>query len=327
MSEKKEVRNLNRICPICFMTLEPKGSCFFCSVHSSDVKNPSLTLPTRSVLGKRYFVGKLLGEGGFGITYKAWDLDLSKAVAIKEFFPKGYTDRNSTLGIVPASEHEKAFRHWLGAFIKEANILAETNQLRGVVRISDFFQENGTAYIVTDFLDGVSLRTHMNMMGGRIHWRDALAMMKPVLESLHALHLKEIIHNDISPENIMIVKNIVVKLIDFGAATSYNNPIERPYIVLKPGFSPIESYSAKAKKGPYTDIYQIAATLYNMITGVILPEAINRDKKQITPPSKMGIEVPPIVENTLLKALNVAAEARYQTIQHFSQYLFGGVLS
>jgi len=324
---EREKRNLNRICPLCFMTLDPKGWCIFCSKSVHQMATTPPALPMRVVLNGKYFVGRILGEGGFGITYLGLNLLTGKKVAIKEFFPKGYTMRGQGTKAITANEQSKAaYAHWLNAFIKEAKLLASIKHLRGVVRIMDFFSENGTAYIVTDFLDGVSLRTYMNSHGGKLPWRSAIAILRPVLDSLHVLHENGVIHNDISPENIMMIKRNVVKLIDFGASSTYREISDKPYIVLKPGFSPPECYKARSLKGPYSDVYQVAATLYNMITGIIPPESPKRNPDRLVAPNKLGAGLPPIMERAVLKALNTNPNERYQTIHPFVQVLYGEML-
>lgn len=329
MQTTSDNRSLGRICPFCFRTLERSGFCIFCKKSVADMVNPPNTLPARTMLGKRYFTGKVLGAGGFGITYMAYDMTTAETVAIKEFFPKGYTRRAtaSTQVSVPVEEHKPVFQHWLAAFVKEARILSTIKNLHGVVKMRDFFQENATAYIVTDFLDGVPLRTYINNLGGRLKLKDALSVLRPILDSLYVLHEHGVIHKDISPENIMVVKHTSVKLIDFGAASVFNNPVDQPYVVLKTGYSPIELYNDQSQKGPWTDIYQAGATLFNAITGDIPPEAPARAKLDLLKkPSYYGVEIPPIIEGAIMKSLKLNPRERYQTMLPFIQTLYGEMI-
>ena len=259
------------------------------------------------------------------MTYKALDLITFNIVAIKEFFPRGYTARaaGSSEVLLSHESNRNAFAHWLTAFAKEAKILASVKGLHGVVKLSDSFKQNNTAYIVTDFLDGISLRAHINAQGGRLNYREALAISRPMLDSLYVIHNHGVIHKDISPENVMIVRNSCVKLIDFGAASAFRNPSEKPYIVLKTGYSPIELYDNRYKLGPWTDIYQAAATLYNAITGELPPEPQARMQNDtLLRPSALGIQMPLIIENTLLKALNIEPQFRFQTMLPLIQTLY-----
>jgi len=300
----------------------------FCNVRVDLMSNPEPALPARKILHKHYFIGKVLGQGGFGITYKAYDLRTSQTVAIKEFFPKGYATRSIHSPSVAVSEaHMPAFRHWMKAFVKESTILKSVKGLHGVVRMREFFQENETAYIVTDFLDGVSLRVYINSLGGRLKLKDALSVLRPVFDSLYILHENGVIHKDISPENIMVVKNHTVKLIDFGAASVFSDPIDKPFVVLKQGYSPIELYTENAPKGPYSDVYQAGATLYNALTGTIPPEAPQRLKEDmLKKPISFGVRLAPIVEKAIMKSLRVNPFERYQCMLPFIQTLYGEVI-
>ncbi len=323
----QDTRNISRICPQCFHTLERNGVCLFCKKNVASMANEGSALPIRTLLNKRYFIGKVLGAGGFGITYKAYDMNTAETVAVKEFFPRGYACRGvgSAAVMIPLAEHQSAYQHWLAAFVKE--VLSSVKNLHGVVKLRDFFQENNSAYIVTDFLDGIPLRTYINNLGGRLKLRDALSVLRPVFDSLYVLHEHGVIHKDISPENIMVVKHTQVKLIDFGAASLFKNPVDRPYVVLKKGYSPIELYSENAPKGPWTDLYQAGATLYNALTGCLPAEAPERAKLDLLKkPSYFGLELPPIVEAAIMKSLKVNPGDRYQTMLPFIQTLYGEMI-
>lgn len=321
-----DTRNTNTICLNCFHTLDKNNFCFNCRTRANDTQGSVLTLPMRTVLGKRYLISKPLGMGGFGITYLAWDLATSNKVAIKEFFPKGYTTRQqfSTKVTVLQSDYVNAFNHWLNAFVQEARILLSINHLHGVVRLLDFFEANNTAYIVMDYLEGMSLRKYLAARGGFIPINEALSILRPVLDSLLVLHQYGVIHKDISPENIQIVKNRYVKLIDFGAASIYNQNVNKPFIVLKSGFSPLELYTANAPQGPWLDVYEIGATFYNCITGMIPQDASQRMRQDfVVRPRSINIKIPIAVENALMKALAIDPRDRYDNIGEFIQMLYG----
>ncbi|MCL2256256.1 MAG: serine/threonine protein kinase, partial [Firmicutes bacterium] len=283
-------------------------------------------LPLKTVLVGRYVIGKPLGAGGFGVTYLAYDLKEDAKVAIKEFFPKGFTMRSSGGNHVTLinKSHGDAFNHWLKAFVKEAQILISIKHLKGVVRFFDFFQTRSTAYIVMDYLEGVSLRTYLNNQNGKMSLQRTQKMIRPVLDSLLSLHQYGVIHKDISPENILIVDNRYVKLIDFGAASIYTQRTEKPYIVLKAGFSPIELYTTSVAQGPFSDVYQIGATIYNCICGAIPPPASERlNQDRIIRPSQYGVKMPIILENSLMKALAVKPRDRYDNMGAFIQTFYG----
>ena len=322
-------RDINTICPICFGTAGAGGLCPRCSMLPQKARYP-FTLPLRSTLNGRYLIGPSLGVGGFGITYRAWDLKTSSCVAIKEFFPKGYTTRTPDgRGVaVTDAKYLYQFKHWMSAFVQEAQILTSIKSMPGIVKLLGFFQQNNTAYIVMEYLDGMTLRHYLNVRGKRIPPKETLSVMRPVLDSLFLLHQNGIIHKDISPENIIIVRNKYVKLIDFGAASVLKNNVAKPYIVLKPGYSPAELYTADtAVQGPWSDIYEAAATIYNCMTGSLPPSAPMRQKRDnIIRPSRFGIKLPLIVENCLLRALAVTPSARFDNMGAFIQTLYGEFL-
>ena len=322
----KDRRRLNTICPYCFQTLNMLGFCPNCHRRGTADNGAPITLQPRTLLRKRYLLGMPLGMGGFGITYGAWDTETSTPLAIKEFFPQGYATRmpNSTaVGMIKA-EYVAAFNHWLAAFIDEAQVLTSIAHIAGTVKIYDFFTENNTAYIAMEYLNGISLRRFLTARGGRLPLDETLRIMRPVLESLLVLHQYGVIHKDISPENIQIVQNREVKLIDFGAASIYNKSVSKPYIVLKHGFSPIELYRTDMKQGPWSDIYQVGATIYNCLTGIIPPPAPNRlGADPLVRPTFYNVRIPVVRENALMKAMRPAASERYSNIGEFIQMIYG----
>ncbi len=320
-------RDRNQICLNCFGTLDPKTRvCTHCRKRAADDQSPTYALPLRSLLANRYLIGMPLGRGGFGITYKAYDMLTCRRVAIKEFFPKGYTKRipNSLAVDVTDSQNGKVFNYWLTAFIQEAKVLTSIKHMEGIVKIYDFFLTNNTAYIVMEYLDGMSLHRFINGRGGRLHINETLNIMRPVLETLLQLHQHGIIHKDISPENIQIVNNRTIKLIDFGAASIYTQQIFKPFFVLKKGYSPIELYSQNGSQGPWTDIFEVGATIYTCLVGKPPPEATERYvSDKIVPLSALNVKIQPIRERILMKALAVNPKDRYSNIGAFQQMFYG----
>lgn len=315
---REDVRSIANICPSCFGTLDRNGICRTCGMRPENIANPPPALSLRSVIGSRYLTGKTLGIGGFGITYLGWDLNESRKVAIKEFFPKEFATRERGESDVNVLQPENvySFNHWLRAFVEEAKLLMRIKHLHGVVKLLDYFDYNNTAYIVTDYLEGKSLRALLTEQNYKIPYDEALGILRPVLQSLAVLHGYGVIHKDISPENIIIVLEKYVKLIDFGAAALYKvSSDEQPFIVQKSGYSPIELYRAGEPHGPWTDVYQIGATIYNSITGYIPSVATEREKEDKLPlPSKLEPSVPDYVDKAVMKAMAVKPQDRYQSI-------------
>lgn len=314
------IRTNKNICLYCFGDLDSSRVCMNCHHKADDTPSPPHHLPQRTVLGtqNRYLVGKALGEGGFGITYLAWDLQQGIKVAIKEYFPSGYVTRvaGNNQVIINSKQNQAASNRGLKRFVEEARALAKIKNLAGVVNVRDFFSANGTAYIVMEFLDGVSLKKYLQRRGGKLGIDEILTIIRPVMDSLTQVHKIGLIHRDISPDNILITKFNEVKLIDFGAA-KYSNPDGRSLsIVLKQGFAPPEQYDTHGEQGPWTDVYALGITIYYAITGVLPPESIRimMGKDTIKRPSELGIAIDAGVENALMKALAVDKKKRYQDV-------------
>ncbi|MCX4312652.1 MAG: protein kinase [Clostridia bacterium] len=322
------IRTNKNICLYCFGDLDANRVCMNCHHKSDDTPSPPHHLPQRTVLGtqNRYLVGKALGEGGFGITYLAWDLQQGIKVAVKEYFPSGYVNRvpGSNQVIINSKQNQAASNRGLKRFVEEARALAKIKNLAGVVNVRDFFSANGTAYIVMEFLDGVSLKKYLQRKGGKLGVDEILTIMRPVMESLTQVHKIGLIHRDISPDNILITKFNEIKLIDFGAA-KYSNPDGKSLsIVLKQGFAPPEQYDTHGEQGPWTDVYALGVTIYFAITGTLPPESIRvmMGKESIRRPSELGIAIEPGVENALMKCLAVDKKKRYQDVQSMMNGLY-----
>lgn len=322
------VRTNKNICLYCFGNLDGNRVCTECHRKADDAPSPPHHLPQRTVLGtqNKYLIGKALGEGGFGITYVAWDLQQGIKVAIKEYFPSGYVTRvaASNQVIINSKQNQAASNRGLKRFVEEARALAKIKNLAGVVNVRDFFSANGTAYIVMEFLDGVSLKKYLQRKGGKISVDEVLTIMRPVMDSLTQVHKIGLIHRDISPDNILITKFNEVKLIDFGAA-KYSNPDGKSMsIVLKQGFAPPEQYDTHGEQGPWTDVYALGVTIYYSITGQLPPESIRlmMGKETIKRPSELGIDIDPGVENALMKCLAVDIKKRYQDVQSMINGLY-----
>ena len=228
-------------------------------VHSAQPKEAFHLYPG-TVLHKRYVVGATVGIGGFGITYRAWDQALDKQVAVKEYFPNGVVNRvpGNPEVIVFSEEATGEFQKGRVRFLAEAENMARFNAHPNIVDVYDFFEENHTAYIVMEFLDGLSFKQYLSLYDGVIPWQKAVEIVNPVLKALKEIHKKKIVHRDISPDNIYILpldsqlEHFVVKVIDFGAARLSDGEEEKTLsIILKPGFAPPEQYE---KNGISADV-------------------------------------------------------------------------
>ncbi len=306
-------------CPNCLQAMEDNMNiCSGCGfdVHSYEEKE-HLIKPC-SKLRDRYVIGKVIGEGGFGVTYKGWDTILQTYVAIKEYFPQFLSHRTAgSTEIVPTTAQAETYQKGLKRYLEEAQNLSKFYQLSGIVSVKDFFYENGTGYIVMEYIDGVNLKQYLEQNGGRIPEVKVRSLMKPVLESLVEIHNTGLVHRDISPDNVMVDKKGRIKLIDFGSVRDQSTVDEKTYTVtLKHGFAPPEQYYAKGKQGPWTDIYSICATMYRMLTGKNPPNSIERlTNDEYVSPAYLGVNISPKLDYVLRKGLSLKYEDRYQNIQ------------
>ena len=276
----------------------------------------------------RYTIEGVLGQGGFGITYLGMDELHKKKVAIKEFFPQGIVTRNieyeDTVTVTLVGEKEN-YDKGKERFLKEAQTMAMFSKDKGIVKALDFFEINNTAYIVMEYLEGVTLKQYLRE-NKRIAAEDLVELLVPLIEALDEIHSQGLIHRDISPDNIMVLPDGRIKLMDFGAARDYTEFGEKSLsIVLKPGYAPPEQYQTHGVQGPWTDIYALCATMYKCITGENPPDAIDRlvddHLKKI---SAFRIPVLPQIEEAIIKGMSVAANDRYQNVGDFCEDLYGG---
>ncbi len=314
------------LCYNCFKEkLQPEGPCPCCGFDLSENQEKfPMALKTGTVLNSRYTVGRVLGQGGFGITYVAWDEKLAARVAVKEYMPGELAARmdGRTLTMMTAAKRDD-FAYGQERFKEEARILAKFMGQPNIAGVTDYFDENGTSYFVMDYIEGISFKTYIANAGGKVSAEEALDVMIPVLRALTAVHAEGFIHRDVTPDNIYITKDGNVKLLDFGSARySIGDKSKSLDVILKVGYAPKEQYIRRGRQGPYTDVYSCAACLYAAITGYLPPESLERlDKDSLVPPSQMGVEIPLYLERAILKGLAVQPEDRFQTAGEFLEAL------
>ena len=244
--------------------------CPHCGYAVGTPAEEAIHMTPGTVLSERYVVGRVLGYGGFGVTYIGWDERLQQRVAIKEYLPNEFSTRvpgHSQVTVFDGDRQEQ-FLDGLKKFVEEARHLAQFQNEPGIVRVFDSFTENDTAYIIMEYLEGQTLSAYLEE-AGTIPEDQAVAMLTPLMESLQVVHEKGILHRDIAPDNIFVTNDGEVKLIDFGASryatTSHSRSLT---VIIKPGYSPEEQYRSRGDQGPHTDVYALASTMYKMITGV-----------------------------------------------------------
>ena len=278
-------------------------------------------LPQHYILLDRYYIGRVLGQGGFGVTYLARDLRLDRVVAIKEYLPRDQCSRGSDHVTVRSYSGEKSdeFRYGLTTFLNEARNLSRLAGHPNIVSILDFAEANGTAYMVMEYIPGITLKKYLSEQGGVIPYGMAKEILLHVMAGLARTHEAGLIHRDVSPDNILISSHGPVKLIDFGAARqAIGEKSQNLTMVLKPGYAPEEQYRSKGVQGPWTDVYATAATMYRCITGQVPPPAPDRmADDELVPPGRLCRDLSPSVEAAILQGLAVRAAQRPQTIKEF----------
>ncbi len=315
-------------CPGCFTQKGRSNPCPQCG-YDETAQRATFLLPHRTLLTGQFIVGRVLGKpGGFGVTYLGWDLSLATRVAIKEYLPRDLVGRASDRAtIAPHSrEDDDQFRFGLDQFMREARTLAQIDH-PNIVRVRQFFEANGTAYLVMDYYRGLSLAEYLEHHGGRLPEDRAWAIMIPILDGLRAVHAKGFLHRDIKPQNIYLARTesggARPLLLDFGAARQAMGERSRSLsVVLTPGFAPFEQYHRKGRQGPWTDIYGAAAVLYLLVTGETPPEANERMAgDELKPATTFGVS--PTLSDALGAALALTPEARPQTVPEFQTRLAG----
>lgn len=317
----------NGLCLGCMAENGGVEICPYCGWKKNYTPESVLFLSPGSNLKGRYLMGRVLGYGGFGITYLAYDLSLRIKLAIKEYLPQSLATRscgNKAISIYSGAARERFFAG-LEKFISEARMLAKFNTHHCIVSVYGFFKENGTAYMVMEYVEGITFHEYLDRNGGKIDFNTALTLMTPVMEALREVHSVGIIHRDISPDNIYITRKNQVKLLDFGAARYADGAQNKSLsVLLKPGYAPWEQYQTRGKQGPWTDVYGVTATIYRAITGKTPPDAASRvDKDRMLLPSRLGVDLPSKMEAVLSRGLAVRPVDRYQSIGELQAALLG----
>lgn len=319
-------------CSGCMKPLQPgQAICPACGYDNSVRQNNEDLLPEGTLLCGKYLVGRMIGRGGFGVTYLGLDINENARLAIKEYFPAEVGIRDyATYDVISKSGDPADFDYGKKSFYNEAVSLSHFNS-PNIVRVRDFFLEHGTAYIVMDFVDGKNLTAEINRNGGKLPWQRVLNLMQPLVLALDIVHKENLIHRDIKPDNLNVVNDGGGKehlvLLDFGSARSFaSNQSTHFTAMITQGYAPIEQYSQISKQGPYTDIYSLCGTIYAAITGKKPPSATERLEREKSIPTfaDCGIEVPEYVEKAIMHGLEFRSAARPQTMLEFFKELYPG---
>ncbi len=274
--------------------------------------NPHL-LSSGHLLYNRYAIQQTLGQGGFGITYLAYDQRLEQEVCIKELFISGNSTRGANMTVQSQGNSSFSFQEFVDRFLQEARQLVKF-QHPNIVRVIDIFEENDTAYMVMEYVQGETLK-NLIQQKGILAEKDAMFLISQLMDAVESVHSKGMLHRDIKPENILISTERRVVLIDFGSAREFaEGKTSHQTIMLTSGYAPPEQYSERAKRGPFTDIYALGATLYFLLTGEKPLASTDRNFEELPAPQELNPEVSLQVSNAILKAMELKPDQRFQSV-------------
>ena len=316
-------------CHNCFIA-GPVENCPHCGYSILSQANGNQLLIPGTMLKDKYRIGRTLGAGGFGITYLAKDISTSELCAIKEYFPSALSVRDDyTRQVYPSSsDNAGLFEQGRKEFKSEAEALCLFLGNPFILQVTDMFELNGTSYYVMEYLDGVNLKALAYSMGGKLPAALALEVLQSVCSILSVMHERGLLHRNICPENIFITKKGIVKLIDFCAARFFIG--ERFFagersqsfsVILKPGFSSPEMYSAKGKQGPWTDVYSAGASFLCAAAGASLPDVPARLAGAMLDSVFSLAGIKPGLKQAIEKSLEIDCRDRYQSAAEFLAHI------
>ena len=334
--EETRAQPVEVTCPGCFHPREwdVAGVCPICHYRAGLEGRSGALLPVGTQL-KGYVVGEKLGQGGFGITYRGFDVTLKMKVAIKEYYPSELvgrsTDRKTV--VLNAHDHEDLFHYGLRTFLQEAQTVAQLRHPH-LVRVLNYFELNDTAYLVMDYYEGEDLARHLKPpkgLGGQpMPWRRALKLLLPVLDGLQKVHQAGFMHRDLKPGNLYLTPDDDLIVLDFGSARQVTGTHTRSLLIFSEGYAPYEQYlqGHLNRQGPWTDVYGAAATLYFMLTARRLPSALERKQNDLLgqpdplhPARHWMPDLPEALDAALRRALAVEPGQRFQSMVEFKRPL------
>lgn len=299
-------------------------TCPYCGFNETTLRQESYYLDPGTIVGGKYIVGRVLSYGGHTVSYLGMDAEANRKVVVKEYLPSDFSTRSEGEKEVTiySGDGQEQFEQGVTNFLNEANRIQQLQNPEGIARIYDCVVENETGYVISEYIEGHTLKEILDS-GKKYSAEEARAFIKSILKGLSKVHQFNIVHCDISPEAIMITDSGDIKLLDFGATRYVTTANSKSLsIILKRGYAPEEQYRSRGIRGPWTDVYALAAVMYRMITGMVPPESVERVLvDELKEPSKLGIAIPENVENALMNALNVYQEERTPSAEVFLKEL------
>ena len=306
--------NTDHLCMSCMREIGDDTQCPYCGFHAD---SPQLApyLPLRTVVAERYLAGKLLDDNGDGATYMGWDLEMNAPVTIREFLPDSIAERREDLSLAPMAGCEITYRDCYQSFLELWRKLARMRGLSALILVFDIVEDHGTAYAISEYMEGVSLREYLlRSPSGYLSWEQARILFMPVLSTLGTLHSAGIIHRGISPTTLVVGKNGKMRITGFSiwqARTARGDLTAQ----LFPGYAAIEQYGFEGQQGPWTDIYAFSAVLYRTLIGSTPLEATSRvTNDRLMVPGKFAEQLPAYVINALMNGLQILPEDRTRTV-------------
>lgn len=314
-----------KLCMGCMENIEDHvTTCPYCGYDETTLRQESYYLDPGTVVGGKYIVGRVMGYAGYTVTYLGLDAEQNRKVMIKEYLPSDFSTRSEGEKEVTiySGDALEQFEQGLTTFLNEANRIQHLENVPGIAKVYDCVAENDTGYVISEYLEGQTLKEVLD--SGRVFApQEAKDFIAQILEGLRLVHPLNVIHCDIAPETIMITNTGEIKLLDFGATRYVTTANSKSLaIILKQGYAPEEQYRSRGERGPWTDVYALAAVMYRMITGNVPDESIDRAlMDELKEPSKLGISIPKNIENAMMNALNVYQKDRTPSAEVFLKEL------
>lgn len=316
----------------CYGCMAPSPGAAFCPQcgYPAGKENEPHQLRPGTLLQEKYMIGKVLGQGGFGITYLGWDREREEAIAVKEYYPSSLVTRDTARGDrvhCYTGSLSEAYLSSKARFLREAQALSRLENVPSIVKIRDCFELNETAYIVMEYVKGSNLYSYISMRGGRLGFGETMNILMPIMDALASVHSMGLIHRDLSPDNIMLHPTRGAVLLDFGAVRDVTGAdaatplMKSTEAILKHGFAPVEQYRTRGSLGPWTDVYALCATIYYSLTGTVPPDAVARllGEEQLDWAAVPGLN--DAQRKVLDKGMAINAPQRYASVGDFLQDL------
>ncbi|MCQ2479713.1 MAG: PASTA domain-containing protein [Clostridia bacterium] len=315
--------NSDNLCMSCMKEIGNEKQCPYCGFHVDSQQNSDY-LPLRTVLGNRYLVGKLLEFNGDGATYMGLDLTTRETINIREYFPLGIAVRNpKNLMVSPAEGKDRIYNEYMQSFTELWRKLMRLNGLSALLKVLNIIEGGGTCYVITEKIDGVSLREYLlrNNSSGYISWEKARPLLMPVLSTLGTLHGAGIVHRGISPGTLIVANDGKIRITGFSisAVRSAQSDLKEE---LYNGYAAFEQYGFNSRQGPWTDIYAFGAVLYRTLIGtdpIDAKERVANDRLMI--PGRFAEQLPAYVINGLVNALQILPEDRIKSVEELRDEL------